>query len=90
MYIFFHFIRLSLLKLYIFFIGKSTFYYAIIFSLILFYIFIHCFYCISIKKRLYLIKKSNKKGDIYMDLTVKSRLLCKMLYNVFTISTYQN
>ncbi len=22
--------------------------------------------------------------------TVKSRLLCKMLYNVFTISTYQN
>jgi len=23
-------------------------------------------------------------------LLVKSRLLCKMLYNVFTISTYQN
>ncbi len=23
-------------------------------------------------------------------LAVKSRLLCKMLYNVFTISTYQN
>ncbi len=25
-----------------------------------------------------------------MFLLVKSRLLCKMLYNVFTISTYQN
>ncbi|NGV47714.1 hypothetical protein G6W84_11485 [Staphylococcus aureus] len=25
-----------------------------------------------------------------MTLPVKSRLLCKMLYNVFTISTYQN
>ena len=24
------------------------------------------------------------------DIVVKSRLLCKMLYNVFTISTYQN
>ncbi len=24
------------------------------------------------------------------ELEVKSRLLCKMLYNVFTISTYQN
>ncbi|WP_215398838.1 hypothetical protein [Staphylococcus aureus] len=24
------------------------------------------------------------------NLAVKSRLLCKMLYNVFTISTYQN
>ncbi len=23
-------------------------------------------------------------------ISVKSRLLCKMLYNVFTISTYQN
>ncbi|WP_433978316.1 hypothetical protein [Staphylococcus aureus] len=28
-------------------------------------------------------KVENEKG-------VKSRLLCKMLYNVFTISTYQN
>ncbi|MDU0445055.1 hypothetical protein QVA78_09775 [Staphylococcus haemolyticus] len=27
---------------------------------------------------------------IGMEGTVKSRLLCKMLYNVFTISTYQN
>ncbi len=27
------------------------------------------------------------KGE---DILVKSRLLCKMLYNVFTISTYQN
>ncbi len=25
-----------------------------------------------------------------VELIVKSRLLCKMLYNVFTISTYQN
>ncbi|MDU1478357.1 MAG: hypothetical protein E6X78_11085 [Staphylococcus epidermidis] len=32
--------------------------------------------------KLLLNKSSNKK--------VKSRLLCKMLYNVFTISTYQN
>ncbi|KAB2195358.1 hypothetical protein F9B43_13775 [Staphylococcus epidermidis] len=30
------------------------------------------------------IKKRSKKQQ------VKSRLLCKMLYNVFTISTYQN
>ncbi|ELA93089.1 hypothetical protein OI9_05321 [Enterococcus faecium EnGen0001] len=33
--------------------------------------------------------------DIYLlynmiNKPVKSRLLCKMLYNVFTISTYQN
>ena len=27
---------------------------------------------------------------IGIDVSVKSRLLCKMLYNVFTISTYQN
>ena len=26
----------------------------------------------------------------FLELLVKSRLLCKMLYNVFTISTYQN
>ncbi|MDU0452248.1 hypothetical protein [Staphylococcus chromogenes] len=30
-----------------------------------------------------------KKSDVYKK-QVKSRLLCKMLYNVFTISTYQN
>lgn len=30
--------------------------------------------------------KQNKLGGVL----VKSRLLCKMLYNVFTISTYQN
>lgn len=29
-------------------------------------------------------------GDFYGADPVKSRLLCKMLYNVFTISTYQN
>ncbi|WP_265440645.1 hypothetical protein, partial [Klebsiella pneumoniae] len=35
--------------------------------------------------------KHNKKKILYLsDLIVKSRLLCKMLYNVFTISTYQN
>ncbi|MVG87080.1 hypothetical protein GO690_04455 [Staphylococcus aureus] len=27
---------------------------------------------------------------LIISLLVKSRLLCKMLYNVFTISTYQN
>ena len=26
----------------------------------------------------------------FVEFSVKSRLLCKMLYNVFTISTYQN
>ncbi|RYJ92325.1 hypothetical protein EWH71_13080 [Enterococcus faecium] len=31
-----------------------------------------------------LLKKDNSS------ILVKSRLLCKMLYNVFTISTYQN
>ncbi|TBW86107.1 hypothetical protein EQ804_11250 [Staphylococcus hominis] len=31
--------------------------------------------------------KTNHKDTEYK---VKSRLLCKMLYNVFTISTYQN
>ncbi|MEJ4341521.1 hypothetical protein SJ811_14115 [Enterococcus faecium] len=29
-------------------------------------------------------------GEFYSRNKVKSRLLCKMLYNVFTISTYQN
>ncbi len=29
-------------------------------------------------------------ASIISPLKVKSRLLCKMLYNVFTISTYQN
>ncbi len=33
-------------------------------------------------------KDLKKKSDL--DSRVKSRLLCKMLYNVFTISTYQN
>nr|WP_265093441.1 DUF443 domain-containing protein [Staphylococcus aureus] len=28
--------------------------------------------------------------DSHLEKKVKSRLLCKMLYNVFTISTYQN
>ncbi|ATH62994.1 hypothetical protein BJG87_08420 [Staphylococcus pasteuri] len=37
-------------------------------------------------------RPQNKDEDIdnYLKQTVKSRLLCKMLYNVFTISTYQN
>lgn len=44
-------------------------------------------------------KKDQKKTTINEDMfhllneiqkLVKSRLLCKMLYNVFTISTYQN
>ncbi|CAC6993395.1 Uncharacterised protein [Staphylococcus aureus] len=30
----------------------------------------------------------DKVKEVYKE--VKSRLLCKMLYNVFTISTYQN
>ncbi|EYR51383.1 hypothetical protein GQX32_08035 [Staphylococcus aureus] len=35
--------------------------------------------------------ESNKiSTDQLLNNTVKSRLLCKMLYNVFTISTYQN
>ncbi|RIL59223.1 hypothetical protein [Staphylococcus epidermidis] len=41
--------------------------------------------------------KENKNNEIkynkpyfYKGILVKSRLLCKMLYNVFTISTYQN
>ncbi|EYR58151.1 hypothetical protein W308_01927 [Staphylococcus aureus DAR5869] len=29
-------------------------------------------------------------GIVVSEVQVKSRLLCKMLYNVFTISTYQN
>ncbi|CAC8192540.1 Uncharacterised protein [Staphylococcus aureus] len=33
-------------------------------------------------------KKYNTDINIFFE--VKSRLLCKMLYNVFTISTYQN
>ncbi|GBV64905.1 hypothetical protein M6K037_2206 [Staphylococcus aureus] len=32
----------------------------------------------------------NRKNQERFDFKVKSRLLCKMLYNVFTISTYQN
>ncbi|PZJ28682.1 hypothetical protein C7Q23_11445 [Staphylococcus aureus] len=36
----------------------------------------------SIKLRFQEVKK--------FEILVKSRLLCKMLYNVFTISTYQN
>ena len=34
--------------------------------------------------------KSYNSFDIIEIKRVKSRLLCKMLYNVFTISTYQN
>ncbi|GAB0340628.1 hypothetical protein JPSP53_14870 [Staphylococcus pseudintermedius] len=32
----------------------------------------------------------DKTWEDYTKVEVKSRLLCKMLYNVFTISTYQN
>ncbi len=38
-------------------------------------------------------KEDEKKSEVKKEATknkVKSRLLCKMLYNVFTISTYQN
>ncbi|PZI58873.1 hypothetical protein C7Q71_14775 [Staphylococcus aureus] len=40
----------------------------------------------------YLQKHIYSRDDVYFDeqKIVKSRLLCKMLYNVFTISTYQN
>ncbi|QCV72347.1 hypothetical protein FF958_04670 [Staphylococcus aureus] len=34
--------------------------------------------------------KIEKYNESNIYLKVKSRLLCKMLYNVFTISTYQN
>ncbi len=34
--------------------------------------------------------EQGRKITFYSYFRVKSRLLCKMLYNVFTISTYQN
>ena len=39
-----------------------------------------------------ILEQENQKicDTVDMALKVKSRLLCKMLYNVFTISTYQN
>ncbi|WP_313907376.1 hypothetical protein [Enterococcus faecalis] len=40
-------------------------------------------FVIFVNKLTFLSYKNSKK-------LVKSRLLCKMLYNVFTISTYQN
>ncbi|GBT68054.1 hypothetical protein M6KS0526p2_2645 [Staphylococcus aureus] len=51
----------------------------IIFILTLIYIF----YVLVKELIIFLKSKYNKSA-------VKSRLLCKMLYNVFTISTYQN
>ncbi|WAT24332.1 hypothetical protein OZ415_08810 [Aerococcus urinaeequi] len=38
----------------------------------------------------YKIDITNQLDESLSELQVKSRLLCKMLYNVFTISTYQN
>ncbi len=35
-------------------------------------------------------KKLTNELKNFIEYLVKSRLLCKMLYNVFTISTYQN
>ncbi len=36
------------------------------------------------------LKRNNHSINNNKIISVKSRLLCKMLYNVFTISTYQN
>ncbi|PVG75033.1 hypothetical protein DDL24_16090 [Staphylococcus aureus] len=36
------------------------------------------------------IQCKHKNSKPFNSISVKSRLLCKMLYNVFTISTYQN
>ena len=48
--------------------------------------------CSKVYLSLYLERKVNGSYGTYKywNFTVKSRLLCKMLYNVFTISTYQN
>ena len=41
-------------------------------------------------RELQYIQVENQIVKIITNDKVKSRLLCKMLYNVFTISTYQN
>ncbi|ROX50776.1 hypothetical protein EGW53_10020 [Enterococcus faecium] len=45
------------------------------------------------KKEVFMLIEARKKELLVLQMViqkVKSRLLCKMLYNVFTISTYQN